>query len=83
MIVTDAASSDITGKSCSPNTAHWTYDTYANAHTVGGAIVKNGGDSWFFITADLWEDSGAMHPRDQQGDSPCTGSGHKAEACRT
>jgi branched-chain amino acid transport system substrate-binding protein len=52
MIVTDAASSDITGKSCSPYTAHWTYDTYANAHTVGGAIVKNGGDSWFFLTAD-------------------------------
>ena len=52
MIVTDAASSDITGKSCSPFTAHWTYDTYANAHTVGGAIVKNGGDCWFFITAD-------------------------------
>jgi branched-chain amino acid transport system substrate-binding protein len=52
MIVTDAASSDITGKSCSPYTAHWTYDTYSNAHTVGGAIVKNGGDSWFFITAD-------------------------------
>ena len=52
MIVTDAASSDITGKSCSPFTAHRTYDTYANAHTVGGAIVKNGGDSWFFITAD-------------------------------
>jgi len=52
MIVTDAASSDITGKSCSPYTAHWTYDTYANAHTVGSAIVKNGGDSWFFIAAD-------------------------------
>ncbi|KWV61111.1 ABC transporter permease [Bradyrhizobium macuxiense] len=52
MIVTDAASSDITGKSCSPYTLHWTYDTYANAHTVGGAIVKNGGDTWFFITAD-------------------------------
>jgi branched-chain amino acid transport system substrate-binding protein len=52
MIVTDAASSDITGKSCSPFTAHWTYDTYANAHTVGSAIVKNGGDTWFFITAD-------------------------------
>jgi len=52
MIVTDAASSDITGKSCSPYTVHWTYDTYANAHTVGSAIVKNGGDSWFFITAD-------------------------------
>jgi branched-chain amino acid transport system substrate-binding protein len=52
MIVTDAASSDITGKSCSPYTVHWTYDTYANAHTVGSAIVKTGGDSWFFITAD-------------------------------
>ncbi|MHC2400340.1 branched-chain amino acid transport system substrate-binding protein [Bradyrhizobium barranii subsp. barranii] len=52
MIVTDAASSDITGKSCSPYTAHWTYDTYANAHTVGGAIVKNGGYTWFFLTAD-------------------------------
>jgi branched-chain amino acid transport system substrate-binding protein len=52
MIVTDAASSDITGKSCSPYTAHWTYDTYANAQTVGSAIVKKGGDTWFFITAD-------------------------------
>ncbi|MGM4894228.1 MULTISPECIES: ABC transporter substrate-binding protein [unclassified Tardiphaga] len=52
MIVTDAASSDITGKSCSPYTAHWTYDTYGNAQTVGSAIVKQGGDSWFFITAD-------------------------------
>ncbi|MDX3966926.1 MAG: ABC transporter substrate-binding protein [Bradyrhizobium sp.] len=52
MIVTDAASSDITGKSCSPYTAHWTYDTYANAHTVGSAIVKSGGDTWFFLTAD-------------------------------
>ncbi|QOZ33774.1 ABC transporter substrate-binding protein [Bradyrhizobium sp. CCBAU 53421] len=52
MIVTDAASSDITGKSCSPYTLHWTYDTYANAHTVGSAIVKNGGDTWFFLTAD-------------------------------
>jgi branched-chain amino acid transport system substrate-binding protein len=52
LIVTDAASSDITGKSCSPYTAHWTYDTYSNAHTVGSAIVKQGGDTWFFITAD-------------------------------
>jgi len=52
MIVTDAASSDITGKSCSPYTAHWTYDTYSNAHTVGSAIVKSGGDTWFFLTAD-------------------------------
>ncbi|MGB3446092.1 MAG: ABC transporter substrate-binding protein [Xanthobacteraceae bacterium] len=52
MIITDAASSDITGKACSPYTAHWTYDTYGNAQTVGSAIVKQGGDSWFFITAD-------------------------------
>ena len=52
LIVTDAASSDITGKSCSPYTAHWTYDTYGNAKTVGSAIVKQGGDSWYFITAD-------------------------------
>lgn len=52
MIVTDAASSDITGKSCSPYTAHWTYDTYGNAQTVGKAVVKTGGDSWYFITAD-------------------------------
>ncbi|MBP1039287.1 ABC transporter substrate-binding protein, partial [Serratia fonticola] len=40
------------GKSCSPYTAHWTYDTYGNAQTVGSAIVKQGGDSWYFITAD-------------------------------
>ena len=52
MIVTGAASSDIIGKSCSPYTAHWTYDTYGNAHTVGNAIVKHGGDTWFFIAAD-------------------------------
>jgi branched-chain amino acid transport system substrate-binding protein len=52
MIVTEAASSDITGKSCSPYTLHWTYDTYANAHAVGSAVVKQGGDSWFFIAAD-------------------------------
>lgn len=52
LIITDAASSDITGKACSPYTAHWTYDTYGNAHTVGSAIVKQGGDSWYFITAD-------------------------------
>ena len=52
LLITDAASSDITGKYCSPYTAHWTYDTYGNAHTVGNAIVKQGGDSWFFLTVD-------------------------------
>jgi branched-chain amino acid transport system substrate-binding protein len=47
-----AASSDLTGKACSPNTVHWTYDTWALANGTGKAIVKTGGDSWFFLTAD-------------------------------
>jgi branched-chain amino acid transport system substrate-binding protein len=47
-----AATSDLTGAQCSPNTVHWTYDTYMLAKSTGAAIVKNGGDSWFFITAD-------------------------------
>ena len=47
-----AATSDLTGKQCSPNTVHWTYDTWNLANGTGKAIVKQGGDSWFFITAD-------------------------------
>src|SRR5258706_1241882 len=47
-----AASSDLTGKACSPNTIHWTYDTWMLANGTGNAIVKTGGDSWYFITAD-------------------------------
>jgi branched-chain amino acid transport system substrate-binding protein len=47
-----AASSDLTGKACTPNTIHWTYDTYALANGTGKAVVKAGGDSWFFLTAD-------------------------------
>ena len=47
-----AGSSDLTGKDCSPNTVHWTYDTWMLAHATGSAVVKNGGDSWFFLTAD-------------------------------
>ncbi|MGE0800089.1 MAG: ABC transporter substrate-binding protein [Lautropia sp.] len=47
-----AASSDLTGKACSPNTVHWTYDTWMLANGTGSAIVKTGGDSWFFMTAD-------------------------------
>ncbi len=46
------ASSDLTGKACSPNTVHWAYDTWMLANGTGTAIVKQGGDSWFFITAD-------------------------------
>jgi len=47
-----AATSDLTGKACTPNTIHWTYDTWMLANGTGSAIVKTGGDTWFFITAD-------------------------------
>ncbi|MFT8244451.1 ABC transporter substrate-binding protein [Roseomonas sp. BN140053] len=43
---------DLTGSQCSPNTVHWTYDTYMLAKSTGGAMVKTGGDTWYFITAD-------------------------------
>ncbi len=48
----NAGTAELTGKQCSPNTIHWAYDTYMLARTVGGATVKTGGDTWFFITAD-------------------------------
>jgi branched-chain amino acid transport system substrate-binding protein len=51
-LVSGAAASDLTGKACTPNTIHWTYDTWALANGTGNAIVKTGGDTWFFITAD-------------------------------
>jgi branched-chain amino acid transport system substrate-binding protein len=47
-----AATSDLTGTQCNANTVHWAFDTYMLAHSTGGAIVKSGGDSWFFIVAD-------------------------------
>ena len=47
-----AATTDLTGARCSPNTIHWTYDTWMLANSTGGAMVRAGGDSWFFITAD-------------------------------
>ena len=52
LMVSGAGSADLTGKACSPNTIHWTYDTWALANGTGSAIVKTGGDSWFFLTAD-------------------------------
>src|ERR1700761_8570773 len=45
-------SSDLTGKACSPNTVHYTYDTYALSNVAGKAMVKRGEDTWFFVTAD-------------------------------
>ena len=47
-----AASSDLTGPKCTPNTVHWTYDTWMLANGTGNAIVKTGGSTWFFLTAD-------------------------------
>ena len=51
-MVTGAATTDLTGKQCSPYGFHWAYDTHALAVGTGGALVKQGGDSWFFLTAD-------------------------------
>ena len=51
-LVSGAATSDLSGKACSPNTIHWTYDTWMLANGTGTAMTKQGGDTWFFITAD-------------------------------
>src|ERR1700754_560033 len=47
-----SGSSDLTGSQCTPNTVHWAYDTYMLANGTGKALVKSGGDTWFFISAD-------------------------------
>ena len=52
LLISGAASADLSGKACTPNTVHWTYDTWALANGTGNAIIKTGGDSWFFLTAD-------------------------------
>jgi branched-chain amino acid transport system substrate-binding protein len=52
LIDTGAATSDLTNAQCSPNTIHWVYDTYMLANSTGQALVKAGGDTWFFLTAD-------------------------------
>ena len=51
-LVSGAATSDLTGPKCSPNTVHWTYDTWMLANSTGKSIVKTGGDTWFFLTSD-------------------------------
>ncbi len=51
-LISGAGASDLTGKACSPNGIHWTYDTYALSQVTGKAIVARGDDTWFFITAD-------------------------------
>jgi branched-chain amino acid transport system substrate-binding protein len=52
LLVSSGGSSALTGTECSPNTIHWTYDTWALAHSTGKALVKSGADTWFIITAD-------------------------------
>jgi branched-chain amino acid transport system substrate-binding protein len=51
LLVSGGGHPDLTGRACTPNTIHWTYDTWALANGTGKAIVKSGGDSWFFLTA--------------------------------
>ena len=52
LLISGAAISDLTGPKCSPNTVHWTYDTWMLAHSTAGALAKSGGDTWYFLTAD-------------------------------
>lgn len=52
LIASGAATSDLTGKACSPNTVHWTFDTWAISNATAAAAVQAGGDTWFFISAD-------------------------------
>jgi len=65
-LISGAGDSDLTDKQCSPNNVHWTYDTWALAHGTGGSIVRRGGKTWFFVTADyafghaLERDTGAV-----------------------
>ena len=51
-LVSGGGTSDLTGKDCTPNGIHWAYDTYSQAHGTAQALVKQGEDSWFFVTAD-------------------------------
>src|SRR5437879_5741509 len=52
LLISGAATADLTGKACSPNTVSFTYDTYMLANGTGKALTKAGGDSWFFLTSD-------------------------------
>jgi branched-chain amino acid transport system substrate-binding protein len=52
LIVSTGATSDLYGKACTPNSIHWTYDTWSLANGTGTAVVKTGGNTWFFLTAD-------------------------------
>ena len=51
-IASGAGTAELTGKSCTPNTVHWTYDTWELGHSIARAVFARGGSSWYFITAD-------------------------------
>ena len=53
MLASGSATSDLTNAQCSPNTIHWTYDTYMVAKSTGQALVRAGYDSWYFLVADF------------------------------
>src|SRR5216683_1415060 len=53
LLVSGSVINDLTGKACTPNTVHWTIDTWALANGTGRAVVQSGGDSWFFLTSDF------------------------------
>ncbi|NOG71998.1 ABC transporter substrate-binding protein [Roseicella sp. DB1501] len=52
LLLSGPGTTELTGKQCSPNTVHWTWDTYMLAHSSGTAVVRRGGTSWFFVAAD-------------------------------
>ena len=52
LMVSSAGTSDLTGKACTPNNVHWTYDTWALANSTAKAVIAQGGKSWYFLTAD-------------------------------
>jgi branched-chain amino acid transport system substrate-binding protein len=52
MIATTAGTSDLSGKACTPNSLHWTWDTWSNSHGTAETVVKSGGKNWYFLTAD-------------------------------
>ena len=72
-IFTGGASADITGAHCGPNHLHWAYDTWSMPHAVVDATVKDGGDTWFFITADY----AFGHSLESDAASFVTGAGGK------
>jgi branched-chain amino acid transport system substrate-binding protein len=51
-LASSSATSDLTGKACAPTTVQWVFDTWALANGTARALVRDGGDTWFFITAD-------------------------------